>query len=178
MQIAIVQNNTITKIGEISAIFPNVSFPASGADPEWMKEQGVVPVTYFKEYDRATQKLTSVEPYIEGSEVFAVTVEALSPEEVTALAEAAVQNTLKGYASAVQNKLNEVSRERDFDSIEDAASYVLSSDAAWAAEAQAAITWRDAMWKEYYALADKVKAGQEVPNVTEFMEALPAIVWP
>jgi hypothetical protein len=178
MQIAIVQNNTITQTGEHTALFPNVSFPASGLDLEWMKEQGVVPVTYFKDYDRATQRLTSVEPYIEGESVFAVTVEALSAEEVTALAEAAVQNTLKGYAAAVQNKLNEVSRERDFDSIEDAVSYANSTNTTWAAEAQAAIAWRDAVWAEYYTLADKIKSGEEaIMDVNGFIDSLPVINW-
>jgi hypothetical protein len=178
MQIAIVQNNTITAIGEHTALFPNVSFPASGLDPEWMKEQGVVPVTYFKEYDRATQRLTSVDPYIEGESVFAVTVEALSAEEVTALADAAKTTLLKQYEMATQAKLDSVAKEKDYNSIEDAASYANSTNTTWAAEAQAAIAWRDAVWADYYDLVEKVNVGEEaIMDVSGFIDSLPVINW-
>ena len=84
MIVAIVKNDTIEQTGELSVLFPNVSFPSGSPTSEWMAENNLVPVTYFKAYDAATQKLVSVGPYLEGGEVFAVAVEPLTPEEIAA----------------------------------------------------------------------------------------------
>lgn len=84
MIVAIVKNDTIEQTGELSVLFPNVSFPSGSPTAEWMAENNLVPVTYFKAYDAATQKLVSVDPYLEGGEVFAVAVEPLTPEEIAA----------------------------------------------------------------------------------------------
>lgn len=84
MIVVIVQNDTIEQTGELSVLFPNVSFPAAGPEPEWMAENGIVPVTYFKPYDAAAEKLVSTEPYLEGDEVYAVTVEPLTEDELAA----------------------------------------------------------------------------------------------
>jgi hypothetical protein len=88
MIVAIVNNGAIEQTGDLSVLFPNVSFPASGPEAEWMAENNLVPVTYFKAYDAATQKLVSCEAYLEGGEVYAVTVESLSEDELTAKDEA------------------------------------------------------------------------------------------
>ena len=84
MIVAIVKNDTIEQTGELSVLFPNVSFPSGSPTSEWMAENNLVPVTYFKAYDAATQKLVSVGPYLEGGEVFAVAVEPLTEEELSA----------------------------------------------------------------------------------------------
>lgn len=84
MIVAIVQNGTIEQTGDLSVLFPNVSFPAAGPEPEWMAENGIVPVTYFKPYDAQIEKLVSVDPYLEGDAVYAVTVEPLTAGELAA----------------------------------------------------------------------------------------------
>lgn len=84
MIVAIVNNGSIEQTGELSVLFPNVSFPASGPSDEWMAENNLVPVTYFKAYDAATQKLVSCEAYLEGGAVYAVNVESLSADELAA----------------------------------------------------------------------------------------------
>jgi Phage tail assembly chaperone protein len=89
MIVAIVNNGAIEQTGDLYVLFPNVSFPASGPSSEWMAENNLVPVTYFKSYDAATQKLVSCEAYLEGGSVYAVTVESLSEDELTAKKEAA-----------------------------------------------------------------------------------------
>lgn len=59
------------------------------------------------------------------------------------------------------------------------ASYVASGNPAWAAEAQAFVAWRDAVWAYAYAELDKVQAGQrEQPGVEAFLADLPQIEWP
>lgn len=84
MIVAIVNNGSIEQTGELSVLFPNVSFPASGPSDEWMAENNLVPVTYFKAYDAATQKIVSCEAYLEGGAVYAVSVESLSADELAA----------------------------------------------------------------------------------------------
>lgn len=87
MIVAIVKDNTIEQTGELSVLFSNVSFPASGPSEEWMEEQGIVPVTYFKPYDQAAEKLTPVEPYLDNGAVFAVEVQPLTEDEIAARTE-------------------------------------------------------------------------------------------
>lgn len=84
MIVAVVKNDTIEQTGELSVLFPNVSFPVSGPSAEWMAENNLVPVTYFKAYNAATEKLVSAEPYLEAGAVYAVTVEPLSSDELAA----------------------------------------------------------------------------------------------
>lgn len=84
MIVAVVKNDTIEQTGDLSVLFPSVSFPAAGPEPEWMAENGIVPVTYFKPHDAAAEKLVSTEPYLEGDEVYAVTVEPLTEDELAA----------------------------------------------------------------------------------------------
>lgn len=84
MIVAIVNNGSIEQTGEISVLFPNVSFPASGPSDEWMTENNLVPVTHFKAYDAATQKLVSCDPYLEDGSVYAVSVADLSADELAA----------------------------------------------------------------------------------------------
>lgn len=87
MIVAIVKNQAIEQTGELSVLFPNVSFPASGPSNEWMAQNNLVPVTYFKPYNASAEKLTPADPYIENGNVYAVVVEALTNEEVVARTE-------------------------------------------------------------------------------------------
>lgn len=84
MIVAIVNNGSIEQTGELSVLFPNTSFPASGPSDEWMAENNIVPVSYFKAYDAATQKLVSCDPYLEDGTVYAVSVADLSADELAA----------------------------------------------------------------------------------------------
>jgi len=90
MIVAIVNNDTIEQTGELSVLFPNVSHPASGPDPVWMAENNVIPVTYFKPYNSDTEKLVPCDPYLETGAVYAVTVDGLTADELTAKDDAAI----------------------------------------------------------------------------------------
>lgn len=82
------------------------------------------------------------------------------------------------YTSAISAHLDATARTRGYDSALSLASYVASANAGWAAEAQAFVAWRDAVWT--YALAElsEVQSGQRsVPTVASFVEELPAIIW-
>ena len=84
MQIAIIKDNKVEKIGEHRELFKNVAFPKSGPPADWMTENSVMPVTLSRSYDPMTQKSTSVDPYIEDNVVYLHKIEALTDSEKTA----------------------------------------------------------------------------------------------
>ena len=95
MQIAIIKDNAVEKIGEHTDLFPNVSFPATGPTSDWMTENSVMPVTMSRSYDRMTQKSISVDPYIEDNVVYLHKIESLTDSEKTA-----AQTTLNNETAA------------------------------------------------------------------------------
>ena len=83
------------------------------------------------------------------------------------------------YTQAIQNLLEETARSRRYEQGATAfATYVKSSDPVWAAEAQAFVKWRDAVWLYAYAQLDAVKAGErKQPTVEELLAELPTANW-
>lgn len=86
MLIAIIENNEIKQIGQEKDLFPNISFPFSGVDDEFMIQNSCMYVLTSKPYDFNTQKLVSVPPYFDNVDdlhwVCTVVVEDLTPEEI------------------------------------------------------------------------------------------------
>ena len=81
--------------------------------------------------------------------------------------------------AAVDSHTNTVAVARGYTSIVSACSYVNSGNAAWKADAEAAIAWRDAVWAYVYQLqADVVAGTATVPELHDLLKALPKIVWP
>lgn len=94
-------------------------------------------------------------------------------------AEAARQaRTPEQYAAAIQVHLDATVRERGYESILSCVSYRHSSVALWAAEAAAAIRWRDAVWAYAYALL--ASPPDPLPTPAELIAApeFPVIEWP
>ena len=85
MEIAIVQNGVVTKVGEYQSVFPNTSFPSSGPNDDFLTENSAKKVSLFKPYDSTTEKLVSAEPYEDGEFVYVVAVQQLTEEEKAAL---------------------------------------------------------------------------------------------
>lgn len=87
-----------------------------------------------------------------------------------------IQKTL---TDAVQAHLDTKVKERGYDSILSACSYVNSSDPTFQAEALACVAWRDAVWRTCYNILDEVMAGErEIPTAEELIAELPELVWP
>lgn len=87
--------------------------------------------------------------------------------------------TLEDYEESIQNHIDAVAREKRYRHGDACATYVNSPTPQWAAEAQAFIAWRDAVWLYAYAELDKVMNGQrEQPTIEEFLAELPEIQWP
>jgi len=83
MLIAIVDGESIQQIGNYKTMFPNVSFPSSGPDPQWLEQNNAKIVLSTKPFDRTTQRIESVEPYVEGDYVYNVRIIDLTDQETT-----------------------------------------------------------------------------------------------
>jgi len=83
MLIAIVDGESIQQIGNYKTMFPNVSFPSSGPDPQWLEQNNGKIVLSTKPFDRTTQKIESAEPYVEGDYVYNVRIIDLTDQETT-----------------------------------------------------------------------------------------------
>jgi hypothetical protein len=111
MKIAIIENNQILSHGEHTEVFPNVSFPPEGLDLMWAQERNAYQIQSDKPHT-STEKLTSVEPYIEGGVVFDVIVEAKTQDELDA------EKTQK--ANEVRYKRNMLLTQSDWTQLADA----------------------------------------------------------
>ena len=111
MKIAIIENSQILSHGEHTEVFPNVSFPPEGIDLMWAQERHAYQIQSDKAHLQ-TEKLTSVEPYIEGGVVFDVIVEAKTQDELDA------EKTQK--ANEVRYKRNMLLTQSDWTQLADA----------------------------------------------------------
>jgi len=88
MFVAKVVDGQIANTGKLAEMYPNTSFPANGASDEWMANNQIKMIKKWREYDRATQKLVNVTPYLDGDEVYDVQVHDLTADEIQAKTDA------------------------------------------------------------------------------------------
>jgi len=90
--------------------------------------------------------------------------------------------TLEDYRAAIRAHVDATAQARNYDNAVSCASYVNSTNPQWAAEAQAFVAWRDAVWAYVFAELAKVENGQRPqPAIEEFVGELTAAVpmeWP
>lgn len=87
--------------------------------------------------------------------------------------------TVDDFQQAIQFHVDQAARSRSYSDGHSLAGYVNSTVAAWAAEATAFVSWRDAVWLYAYAELDKVTNGlREAPTIDGFIAELPPIEWP
>lgn len=84
MQIAIINNGSVVKVGDYRSLFPYTVFPDSGPTDGWLVDNSCMKVNMFKPHDAATEMLVPSSPYIEGNWVYVVTVRNKTAEEVQA----------------------------------------------------------------------------------------------
>jgi len=84
MQIAIINNGSVVKVGDYRSLFPYTVFPDSGPTDGWLVDNSCMKVNLFKPHDAATEMLVPSSPYIEGNWVYVVTVRNKTAEEVQA----------------------------------------------------------------------------------------------
>lgn len=87
--------------------------------------------------------------------------------------------TESDYVTAIQSMLDAKARERNYDGILSACTYATSTFPKFAAEGQACVAWRDAVWSQCYAILGAVQAGQRAqPTIEQVIAEMPALVWP
>jgi hypothetical protein len=84
------------------------------------------------------------------------------------------------FTAAIQKRLDDFARTRNYDGMLSACTYATSSVAKFQAEGQACVDLRDATWAAAYAIMEQVKTGQRaMPDDLADIEAdLPALEWP
>lgn len=125
MQLAIISNGNVTTVGDYRSLFPDTSFPSTGPDASFMESNSLKVVTYFKPYNRETEKLTPVPPYLENGEVFAVAVEPLTQEEL--------ENINSSKAAKIRDQRNKLLAACDWTQLADST----AEKPAWATYRQA-----------------------------------------
>lgn len=98
----------------------------------------------------------------------------LPPEPPTA------EQLQRNFAAAIQQRLDDFARTRNYDSILSACTYATSSVPKFQGEGQACVNLRDATWAAAYTILAEVQAGDRpMPASIADIEAdLPAAVWP
>ena len=76
---------TVKSTGSIKELFPNTSFTATGPNADFLTENKVVELVETLTYTSPTQKLVSVEPYLDGGKAYNVRVESTTTDEQSAL---------------------------------------------------------------------------------------------
>ena len=93
---------------------------------------------------------------------------------------APVGHVIASVQQAVQQRLDDFARTRNYDGIMSAATYATSTVPGFAAEGQYAVQARDASWAACYQIMADVQAGlRPMPaSIQDVLDELPALEWP
>ena len=179
MQIAIVNNSVIAEMGDIRAMFPNVSFPITGPDSAFLSENSAMEVIQWTPFDPTTEKQETAEPYIKDGKVYTCKTVLKTTEELAEDTAKAQEVFTASIVSQVQAKLDNFAKTRNYDGILSACTYATSTIPQFKAEGQKCVELRDATWSALYGLLADVNAGS-TPAPTSFADVesvLPEFVW-
>ncbi len=83
------------------------------------------------------------------------------------------------YINSVQSVLDVTAQTRGYDGILSACTYATSNNVTFAAEGQACVAWRDAVWSKCYEILAEIQSGvRQPPTITELLSEIPVIAWP
>lgn len=89
------------------------------------------------------------------------------------------EEVIAGMTAAVQQHLDVKARERNYDGILSLCTYAASPSSKFAAEGQAGVEWRDAVWAKCYEILADVQAGtRPAPTAEQLIAELPGFTWP
>lgn len=90
------------------------------------------------------------------------------------------QQIMATFTAAIQKRLDDFARTRNYDGILSACTYATSTVVKFKAEGQACVNLRDATWSAAYDILAKVQAStRPMPtSIADIETELPALVWP
>lgn len=92
---------------------------------------------------------------------------------------APVEHVITAVQVAVQQRLDNFARTRNYDGILSATTYATSTVPKFAEEGQYAVQARDASWAACYRIMADVQAGMRaMPSVEQVLSELPTLEWP
>ena len=90
-----------------------------------------------------------------------------------------VAEIIATYTAAIQKRLDDFARTRNYDGILSAATYATSQVPKFKAEGQYAVEARDATWAKCYEVLAAAEAGSRpMPTLDELLAELPTLTWP
>ena len=147
-------------IHDARAAYPETSIPEDASFGDFIYYLPTVPA-----YDSHTQVAVEISP------VGGVQQWRIDP--------APVEHVITAVQVAVQQRLDDFARTRNYDGILSAATYATSAVPKFAAEGQYAVQARDATWAACYTIMADVQAGMRaMPSVDDVLAELPALEWP
>ena len=92
---ATIKDAKIDKFGTLAQVFPNVSFPQTGVDPEWLKFANAQEVIMTLDHDETKQKVAPCDPYIgKDTKIYGVKVVDYTESEATEYADSIKSDAL------------------------------------------------------------------------------------
>lgn len=103
----------------------------------------------------------------------------LTDEQVERKKQELIAQTKVHLKAAINKRLDDFAKTRDYDNIMTACSYFNSTDATYAAEAQTCIQARDQTWQKYYEIIAEIEAGSRplVVSYDDIETELPVLSW-
>jgi len=88
MNYAIIDGTTVKSTGSIQKLFPNTSFSAAGPNADFLTANNVVELVDTLSYTTPSQKLSTVDAYVDSGKAYTVKVESTTTDEQTNLTNA------------------------------------------------------------------------------------------
>jgi hypothetical protein len=172
-------NSQIVSEQEIRQSFPDVSFPAVFVPPEGYFY--IFP-TSIPSYDADTQYIRQLAPELTNLGHYEQRFEVvdLAPEIIADRLNAKMALFQNQVVDAIQLRLDNFARTRNYMNILSACSYVNSSVPRFAADAAYCVSARDNTWDTLHTLLAEVQAETRVipETVQGVLDILPTLAWP
>ena len=172
-------NSQIVSEQEIRQAFPDISFPAVFVPPEGYFYIFPTPKPAFNEDTQYVREiapeLTGLGHYEQRFEVVALPAEVVAENAAAKYAAFQVQ-----VVDAIQARLDNFAKTRNYQGIISACSYVNSSVPRFAADAAYCVSARDNTWDTLHTLLAEVQAETRVipETVQGVLDLLPTLAWP